>query len=114
MGVHFRFDVDIRTRRPDIRSWAYCKENEMLPSDTSGLTRRRILQLGTSAAAFGVLSSFSRAWTVSGSDRWPRAVLKGSAAEKVDERQFLDLGQMRAWYEELDDRGLRATGSRSQ
>jgi hypothetical protein len=41
-------------------------------------------------------------------------VLKGDAAQKVDERQFLDLNQMRAWYEELDDRGLRATGSRPQ
>lgn len=77
-----------------------------------GLTRRRILQLGTKAAAFGAFSSFSRAWSASGSARWPRGVLGGTAAQKVDERQFLDLNQMRGWYEELDGRGLRATGSR--
>jgi len=77
----------------------------------SGLTRRRILQLGVAAAGSRALSS---AWSARGSERWPRAVLKDAAAQKVDERQFLDLNQIRAWHEELDDLGLRATGSRSQ
>lgn len=77
-------------------------------------TRRRIMRLGTTAVACRTLTSFSPAWAASGSNRWPREVLKGTAAQEVDERQFLDLTQMRGWYEELDDRGLRATGSRQQ
>jgi hypothetical protein len=89
-------------------------QKEILAQRTTNLTRRLLLQLGRSAAALSAFSRFSRAWTVSGNDRWPSAVLQGSAAEKVDERQFLDLGQMRDWYAELDDRGLRATGSRPQ
>ena len=87
----------------------------MPPKDLAPrLTRRRLLQLGTAAAAFGAFSSFSRAWSISENARWPCTALKGAASERVDERQFLGLGQMRSWYEELDDRGLRATGSRQQ
>jgi len=88
--------------------------NEILAQRTTNLARRRLLQLGSSAAAFSVFSPLCRAWTVSENNRWPREALKGGAAEKVEERQFIGLGQMRDWYEELDDRGLRATGSRRQ
>jgi len=45
---------------------------------------------------------------------WPSARLTGAPASKVDARQFMSLHQMRAWYEELDDCGLRATGSTVQ
>ena len=34
-----------------------------------------------------------------------------SAAATVDSSQFLPAAQLRQWHEELDDMGLRATGS---
>lgn len=42
---------------------------------------------------------------------WPRAALPASAAAKVDSAQFLPISQLRDWQADLDQRGLRATGS---
>jgi hypothetical protein len=42
---------------------------------------------------------------------WPRELLPAAAAEIVDSQQFLPLSQLMSWQEDLDRRGLRATGS---
>lgn len=42
---------------------------------------------------------------------WPRTALAPSAAFQVDAAQFLPQAQLRAWQNDLDRRGLRATGS---
>jgi hypothetical protein len=42
---------------------------------------------------------------------YPRGSLTGAATRRVDPGRFMPLRQMRSWYEQLDDRGLRATGS---
>jgi hypothetical protein len=77
-------------------------------------TRRQIIGLGAGAAGAVVLPAIpGRASAAARKLRWPRAQLTGSAAHKVHSSQFMGLSQMRDWYEELDDRGLRATGSTS-
>lgn len=42
---------------------------------------------------------------------WPARRLSGNAATTVDSAEFLPGAQLRQWHEELDDLGLRATGS---
>lgn len=42
---------------------------------------------------------------------WPTAALPAEAAVKVDDTQFLSIDQLRKWQKDLDQRGLRATGS---
>jgi hypothetical protein len=76
-----------------------------------GVTRRRLLESGAAAALAGALSSRSPAWAAPSSRRWPAAPLEASAARRVAPSQFLPIAQLRSWHEELDDRGLRATGS---
>lgn len=69
----------------------------------ASVTRRRLLGSG--------LSPWSQAWAAPSSRRWPAAALGAPAATCVAPSQFLPVGQLRSWHEELDDRGLRATGS---
>src|SRR5258706_13110701 len=83
------------------------------------VTRRRLLESGAAAGAAagaasalgGALSPWSEAWAAPASRRWPAAALGASAARCVERSQFLPAAQLRSWHEELDDRGLRATGS---
>jgi hypothetical protein len=74
------------------------------------LTRRRLLELGAAGMASGAV------WpaTTLASPRsagWPRGTLNAEAANRVVGSQFIGAGQLRSWHEELDGRGLRATGS---
>src|SRR6202041_1673410 len=77
------------------------------------MTRRRALQLASAAATSTALSRAIPAFANTGKVTWPNARLNASsAAVQVDPEQFMNPAQMRSWYEELDDRGLRATGSK--
>jgi hypothetical protein len=75
------------------------------------VTRRRLLESGAAAALAGSVSPWSQAWAEPSSHRWPAAALGASAARRVAPSQFVTAAQLRSWHEELDDRGLRATGS---
>jgi hypothetical protein len=92
-------------------------ESTGAPAGPDGLTRRQIVRLGAgaaAAAAFPVLAPTARAGVhrrppVKGIG--PQDPLTGAATRRVAEDRFMGLAQMRSWYEELDDRKLRATGS---
>ena len=76
-----------------------------------GVTRRRLLDSGAAATLSGSLSPWSQPWAGPSARRWPAAALGAPAAKRVAPSQFLPVAQLRSWHEELDDRGLRATGS---
>jgi hypothetical protein len=76
-----------------------------------GVTRRRLLGSASAAALAGSVSPWSPAWAAPTSSRWPAAALGAPEARRVAPSQFLPVAQLRSWHEELDDRGLRATGS---
>ena len=81
------------------------------------VTRRLALKIGGAAAASTALGRAIPAWAMpafAGPSKtpWPGAKLSGATAQRVEAAQFMGIGQMRSWYEELDDRGLRATGSK--
>ncbi|MET7771968.1 hypothetical protein [Nocardia sp. NPDC005366] len=74
-----------------------------------GLSRRDVLK-GMALAAAGTVVAGAPAFGRPGSG-WPDAALNSSAAATVDGEQFIDEAQFRTWGQELDDIGLRATGS---
>ena len=78
------------------------------------MTRRRALHLASAAATSTALSRAIPAFAITGKVTWPpnARLNSSSAAVQVDPVQFMNPAQMRSWYEELDDRGLRATGSK--
>ncbi|HEY2438991.1 MAG TPA: hypothetical protein VGI07_02105 [Solirubrobacteraceae bacterium] len=78
-----------------------------------GLTRRQVVKLGAGAVGASFLPALpARAGAAPRKPGWPGARFSGAAAHKVHPGQFMGMKQMRQWYEELDSRGLRATGSR--
>jgi hypothetical protein len=85
-----------------------------------GRTRREIVRLGAGAAATAllpVMAPGAAAAAVRTATRpvprspYPRSPLTGAATRRVDPGRFMPPRQMRSWYEQLDGRGLRATGS---
>jgi hypothetical protein len=79
---------------------------------TEGITRRRAIELGAAGAAAAALASGTPAWAAPKKGAaWPSAALTSRGARTVAPAQFLSTAQLRAWHEELDGRGLRATGT---
>ncbi|MEV4155612.1 hypothetical protein AB0J48_21555 [Nocardia salmonicida] len=76
-----------------------------------GLSRRDILK-GMALAAAGTMVAAAPVYgrPASGGG-WPTEALNTSAATAVDSAQFISETQFRTWGQELDDIGLRATGS---
>ncbi|GAF50355.1 hypothetical protein [Rhodococcus wratislaviensis] len=73
------------------------------------LSRRSVLIGGAVAAAGAFIGTVvPRAFAAPG---WPSARLDAAAATNVDPSQFISEAQFRSWGQELDDIGLRATGS---
>jgi hypothetical protein len=75
------------------------------------------LLLGGSLAACGGSSvpastaAAPAAAACAGQNNWPEAALPASAANRVDATQFIAQDQLQAWGAQLDQLGLRATGS---
>lgn len=76
------------------------------------LTRRRLLELGAATAAAATAWPSAAAWGGSRTSRWPERRLGAAAARRVVPSEFIGVSQLRKWHEELDARGMRATGSR--
>jgi hypothetical protein len=78
------------------------------PERTPGaeLTRRRLLQLGLSAAAAGGLGSLGATATSVAAPR------RSGAPVQIDPHHFPSTARFRHWQRQLDDLGLRATGTR--
>lgn len=75
----------------------------------ASLSRRSIL-IGGAVAAAGTVFGLG-APRASAEPGWPSSPLDAGAATDVDPTQFISEDQFRAWGQELDDIGLRATGS---
>jgi hypothetical protein len=78
------------------------------------LTRRRLLGLGASAAGAAMLGPVAAAAARAGRSQWPTRALPAHAARSVSPRDFMPVGPMQSWQDELDGLGLRATGIPSQ
>jgi hypothetical protein len=78
---------------------------------TAGVTRREVVRWGVAA---GAVASFGGVLEPAlAADRgWPRRRLTARDALTVDPREFMPLGELRAWQARLNEIGLRATGSR--
>jgi hypothetical protein len=81
------------------------------------LTRRRLLAVGGTAAAAGMLGPLARPLAALAKPGWPSAELTEADALSVNPSQFINAKQFKTWMEELDEigpagqRGLRAPGS---
>jgi hypothetical protein len=78
---------------------------------TAGLTRREAIRWGVAAGALAGFGGVLEPALAAGRG-WPGRRLSGADALKVDQREFMPLGELRGWQERLDEIGLRATGSR--
>ncbi len=79
---------------------------------SNSLSRRELLTGGIAAVAGTWIGPTARAQLVRNDPTWPsRRLTRGTDAISVNPADFMPVSQMRAWYEELDDIGLRATGS---
>jgi hypothetical protein len=79
-------------------------------------TRREIVALGAGVAASALLPGTAAAALRRGPgpvkrSPYPQGSLTGTATRRVQPGGFMGPKQMRSWYEQLDGRGLRATGS---
>ncbi len=81
-------------------------------STAHGLTRRRLLELGVGGAlAVPLIDLAAIAPAEATTARWPGKGLDAAQARQVDPTQFLSARRLRAWNVELDELGLRPTGS---
>jgi hypothetical protein len=76
------------------------------------LTRRGLLGLAAQSTAAGALLPVASALAREhGRTRWPTGRLGARDAHRVNRSQFMPAGQLLEWQRELDQLGLRATGS---
>jgi hypothetical protein len=85
-----------------------------------GRTRREIVRLGVGATATALLPALAPGAAAAAlrtaarpakRSPYPQSTLTGAATRRVEAGKFMPPAQMRDWYEQLDGRGLRATGS---
>ncbi len=78
--------------------------------DAGRLSRRSVLFGAGAVVASAALASVIGEGTAAATSEWPNRQLAAGDARRVDASQFFSSAQLKAWSEELDPMGMRATG----